>query len=184
MRAAIAGAVATATAIGLSELIAGVLPGATSLVAAVGQSIIDRQPPGAKDLVVSLFGTNDKVAFELAIVAIALAIGAGLGVLAQRRPWIATVAFAAFGIVGLPRDPGHPGHRPRDLRGVGGGLGGRGAVGPRPPGTGATPSPGPPRRRRCPIGSAARSWSRPASSAAWRSPVASWAASSSTASET
>jgi DMSO/TMAO reductase YedYZ molybdopterin-dependent catalytic subunit len=101
LRAAIAGAVATATAIGLSELIAGVLPGATSLVAAVGQSIIDRQPPGAKDLVVSLFGTNDKVAFELAIVGIALAIGAGLGVLAQRRPWIATVAFAAFGIVGF-----------------------------------------------------------------------------------
>ena len=52
----------------MSELLAGLLPGATSLVAAVGQVIIDHQPPGAKDFVVALFGTNDKLAFEIVIV--------------------------------------------------------------------------------------------------------------------
>ena len=44
------------------------LPGATSLVAAVGQVVIDLQPPGAKDLVVALFGTNDKLALEVVVV--------------------------------------------------------------------------------------------------------------------
>ena len=79
--AAVAGVVATATALGVSELLAGLLPGATSLVAAVGQVVIDLQPPGAKDVVVGLFGTNDKLALEVLIVAVALLIGAGLGLL-------------------------------------------------------------------------------------------------------
>ena len=67
-RAAIGGAAAAAAALGVSELLAGLLPGATSLVAAVGQVVIDLQPPGAKDFVVALFGTNDKLALEVLIV--------------------------------------------------------------------------------------------------------------------
>ncbi len=53
-RAALAGAAAAAGALGASELLAGLLPGGTSLVAAVGQVAIDLQPPGAKDVVVVL----------------------------------------------------------------------------------------------------------------------------------
>ena len=85
----------------MSELLAGLLPGATSLVAAVGQWLIDHQPPGAKDIAVSLFGTNDKLAFELIIVAISLVIGAGLGLLARRRFEIAAVVFVLFGVIGF-----------------------------------------------------------------------------------
>jgi DMSO/TMAO reductase YedYZ molybdopterin-dependent catalytic subunit len=99
--AAIAGVVATAAALGISELLAGLLPGATSLVAAVGQAIVDRQPPGAKDVAVSLFGTNDKLAFELLIVGVALLIGAALGMLARRRFGLTAAIFVAFGIVGF-----------------------------------------------------------------------------------
>ena len=51
-RAPIAGAVAAAVSLGVAELMAGILPGGTSLVAAVGQVVIDLQPPGAKDFVV------------------------------------------------------------------------------------------------------------------------------------
>jgi hypothetical protein len=47
--AALAGILAVASALGVSELLAGILPGATSLIAAVGQAVIDLQPPGAKD---------------------------------------------------------------------------------------------------------------------------------------
>ena len=94
--AAIAGVVATATALGVSELLAGLLPGATSLVAAVGQVVIDNQPPGAKDVVVALFGTNDKLAFELVIVAVALADRGRPGLLARRRYEIAAGAFVAL----------------------------------------------------------------------------------------
>ncbi len=100
-RDAVAGIAATAAALGVSELLAGLLPGATSLVASIGQVIIDNQPPGAKDLVVALFGTNDKLAFELIIVAIALVIGAGLGVLARRQYAVAAIVFAAFGVLGF-----------------------------------------------------------------------------------
>ena len=99
---------ATAVALGVSELLAGVLPGATSLVAAVGQVIIDLQPPGAKDFMVGLFGTNDKLALELFIVVVALVLGALLGVVARRRYEIAAIAFVAFGVVGYLAALGDP----------------------------------------------------------------------------
>jgi DMSO/TMAO reductase YedYZ molybdopterin-dependent catalytic subunit len=106
--AAVAGLVATAAAMGASELVAGLLPGASSLVLSVGRAVIDLQPPGAKDLVVALFGQNDKLALEIAVVVLSLAIGAGLGVVALRRPGLATggfVAFAALGFLASLRDP-------------------------------------------------------------------------------
>src|SRR5690606_25255189 len=43
--AALAGVAAGALGLGVSELIAGLIPGATSLVAAIGQLVIDLQPP-------------------------------------------------------------------------------------------------------------------------------------------
>ena len=106
--AAVAGIVATATALGVSELLAGLLSGATSLVASVGQVVIDLQPPGAKDVVVGLFGTNDKLALEVLIVVVALIIGAGLGLLARRRYALAAGAFIAFGVVGFVASLGEP----------------------------------------------------------------------------
>src|SRR4051812_18796076 len=106
--AALAGAVAAAVAIGASELLAGVLPGAPSLVVVIGQAVIDLQPPGAKDVVVGLFGTNDKLALEIFIVAVTLAIAAALGVVARRRFGIAALGFVIAGIVAAAaalRDP-------------------------------------------------------------------------------
>ena len=99
--AAAAGAVAAGLALGISEAIAALLPGAVSLLAAVGQAVIDRQPPGAKDLVVALFGTNDKLALEVVVVVVALAAGAALGVIATRRFAVAAAAFAVFGVFGF-----------------------------------------------------------------------------------
>lgn len=106
--AALSGGVAAATALGISELIAGLLPGATSLVAAVGQVVIDLQPPGAKDLVVALFGTNDKLALELFVAGVAVAIGAVAGVVAIRSFAVAMASFVAFGIVGFIASLGDP----------------------------------------------------------------------------
>ncbi len=106
--AALAGFVAALVGLGLSELLAGVLSGAPSLVASVGQVVIDYQPPGAKDLVVALFGTNDKLALELFVALVAALIGAGLGIVARDRFPVAAAGFAAFGVVGFLaalRDP-------------------------------------------------------------------------------
>jgi DMSO/TMAO reductase YedYZ molybdopterin-dependent catalytic subunit len=106
--AAAAGVVAVALALGVSELIAGLLPGATSLVAAVGQVVIDLQPPGAKDLVVALFGTNDKLALELVVVLASLGFGALLGLVAVRNFTLAAAGFAGFGVLGFLAALGDP----------------------------------------------------------------------------
>jgi DMSO/TMAO reductase YedYZ molybdopterin-dependent catalytic subunit len=98
---AFAGLIGAAVALGVSELIAGVLSPGSSLIAAVGQTIIDLQPPGAKDFVVALFGTNDKLALEILVTGTALAIGALLGYLGRDRFVIASSGFVAFGIVGF-----------------------------------------------------------------------------------
>src|SRR5258705_2708481 len=86
LRPPIAGALGALAGIGLSELVAGFL-GAPSLLAAIGEFLINHQPPGAKDFVVGLFGTNDKLAFEGLIVVIAAVVGALLGIVAVPRPY-------------------------------------------------------------------------------------------------
>jgi DMSO/TMAO reductase YedYZ molybdopterin-dependent catalytic subunit len=98
--AAIAGAVATLVALGLSELAAGALT-AQSLVAAVGGTVIDLQPAGAKDLVVALFGQNDKLALELFIVAVSVVVGAALGLVARRSFTLGASGFALFAAIGF-----------------------------------------------------------------------------------
>jgi len=107
-RPAVAGALAAGVAIATSELVAGVVQGAPSLVATIGSLVISLQPPGAKDLVVNLFGTNDKLALNVLVVVVALVIAAVAGILAARRRWLGVGTFAAFGILAAAaalRDP-------------------------------------------------------------------------------
>lgn len=99
--AAAAGALAAAVAIGLSELLAGLVEGAPSLVITIGDLIIDLQPPGAKDLVVDLFGTNDKLAVNIGIVAAALAIAALVGMAARVQWRKGVLGFVIAGAVAL-----------------------------------------------------------------------------------
>jgi hypothetical protein len=54
--AALAGLVAGGLGVAVAELIAGLVPGAPSLVLAIGSGVIELQPPGAKQFVVDLFG--------------------------------------------------------------------------------------------------------------------------------
>jgi DMSO/TMAO reductase YedYZ molybdopterin-dependent catalytic subunit len=95
--AALAGVAAVAAAIGVSELLAGLVPGIPSLVTAMGELIISLQPPGAKDLVVELVGTNDKLALNVVIVLVAVVVAAIAGVLAQRSFVLGVAVFLAFG---------------------------------------------------------------------------------------
>jgi len=104
---ALGGAAAAALALGAGELIAGLL-GGSSPIAAIGAVVIDLQPPGAKDFMVLLFGTNDKLALEIATAIGALLIGALLGMAARRDRRIAILGVVAFGIVAMLaalRDP-------------------------------------------------------------------------------
>ncbi|MFZ5853259.1 MAG: hypothetical protein ACOYXS_02000, partial [Chloroflexota bacterium] len=98
--AAVAGAVAGAAAIAIGELLAGLLPGAPSPVVALGDLVIGLQPPGAKEIAVELFGTNDKLALSVAVIGVAIALAAGIGVVGRRR-WARAVAWVGVGGVVL-----------------------------------------------------------------------------------
>jgi DMSO/TMAO reductase YedYZ molybdopterin-dependent catalytic subunit len=112
LRPPIAGALGALAGIGLSELVAGFL-GAPSLLAAIGEFVIDHQPPGAKDFVVGLFGTNDKLALETLIVILAALVGALLGVVAVRRSYaVAAAGFAVFALAGFLATLGMPSATP------------------------------------------------------------------------
>ncbi len=97
--AALAGIVAAAAGIGVSELVAGLVPGAPSLVVAVGSLLIALQPPGAKDLVVALFGTGDKTALGVAVAVVALAAGAIAGLIGRRNLRSASTLLVVVGTI-------------------------------------------------------------------------------------
>ena len=100
-RDAVGGVVAVAVALGLSELLAGLIRGVPSLVTSVGSVLIPLFPPSIVDWAKQTFGTSDKLALSIGTVVIALAIGAGLGALARRDRSTAAAAIAGFGIVGV-----------------------------------------------------------------------------------
>lgn len=93
----LAGVAGAAVAIGVGELI-GALLGGTSIVAAIGALIISLQPPGGKDLMTQLFGTNDKAALEIMISIGGLFVGGLLGLAAKRDARLAIAGFGVFGI--------------------------------------------------------------------------------------
>ena len=101
LAAAAAGAIAALVAIAVAELIAGLVAGAPSIVLAIGDLVIALQPPGAKDLMVSLFGTNDKLVLNVSIAIGALVIAALLGVAARRKWPIGVIGFLVAGGVAL-----------------------------------------------------------------------------------
>ena len=106
--AALAGIAAAALALGVAELVAGLLPGAPSPVIAVGDLVIALQPPGAKQVVVDLFGLADKLILNLVVIAVALAAAAGIAIASRTRPGVATMGITAFGLLALGaglRDP-------------------------------------------------------------------------------
>ena len=94
----VAGGLAAALGIAVGELMAGLVAGAPSLVIAIGDTVIENQPPGAKELVVELFGSNNKLALNIGIVITSIILAGLLGV-AGRRSW--TVPLVGFGIAGV-----------------------------------------------------------------------------------
>jgi DMSO/TMAO reductase YedYZ molybdopterin-dependent catalytic subunit len=100
-RLAFAGAVAIGAALATGELLAGLLPDVPSPLIAVAQFIVDIQPAGAKEIVVGLFGTADKLAFQVFIVVVALIVGAILGRVADKRPDLAAAVVVAFSGAGF-----------------------------------------------------------------------------------
>jgi DMSO/TMAO reductase YedYZ molybdopterin-dependent catalytic subunit len=94
------GVAAAAVAIGVGEIVAALM-GGSSIVVAIGALVISLQPPGGKDLMVELFGTNDKLALEIGVVLGGLLVGGLLGLIGRRDVRFAYAGFGLFGLVAL-----------------------------------------------------------------------------------
>ena len=97
---AVAGMASAAVAIGVGEVVAGLF-GSTSAIAAVGALVIALQPPGGKDLMTSLFGTNDKLALEIMVFIGGVLLGSLIGLVGKRDLRLAYGAFIVVGLFGL-----------------------------------------------------------------------------------
>lgn len=99
VRDALSGAIAAGLALGVSELIAGLVSGSPSLVEGLGNWVIDNVPKFVKDFAIDLFGIYDKLALLVGIALTTLLIGAVVGVFARKQFGIAIAVFTLFGVV-------------------------------------------------------------------------------------
>jgi DMSO/TMAO reductase YedYZ molybdopterin-dependent catalytic subunit len=88
-------------ALGTGELVAGLVPGARSLIVVIGDATIDRVPSAVKEFAIATFGTNDKLALISGILVVLTGVGALLGLAAQRRFWLGAAGIVLLGAVGL-----------------------------------------------------------------------------------
>ncbi|MEU8177020.1 molybdopterin-dependent oxidoreductase [Microbispora hainanensis] len=98
--AALTGLVAGAVALGVAQIVAGLIDPGAAPVVAVGGAMIDSTPAGLKEWAISTFGSNDKPVLLGGIVVVLAAVAAGLGLLARRRTAYGTLGLAVFGLVG------------------------------------------------------------------------------------
>jgi DMSO/TMAO reductase YedYZ molybdopterin-dependent catalytic subunit len=97
----VAGLLAAAVAVGVGQLVAGVVAPDSSPVVAVGEASIDLTPPPVKDFAISAFGSNDKLVLVTGILAVLAIFAAIVGALAVRRLWYGMAGLAAFTAIGL-----------------------------------------------------------------------------------
>ncbi len=107
-RATWSGVAAAGVALATGELISAFAGTGQSLVAGVGNEVVDRSVGGVVKWAIEVFGTADKAVLIVSIVAISLGLGAWLGRATLKRSWVGPVGFAAFGLIGAiagVRDP-------------------------------------------------------------------------------
>ena len=96
----LSGLLAGFAALAAAELVSAVIRPESGPVAVVGGAVIDRTPPEVKDFAVRHFGTNDKLALQLGILAILTLFAAGLGLLALRLRRTGAGGVLLFGLIG------------------------------------------------------------------------------------
>jgi DMSO/TMAO reductase YedYZ molybdopterin-dependent catalytic subunit len=107
-RAALAGALAAAVMVGVSQYAAVLIPGGQSLVIALGDFVIDTVPGAVERAVISTLGTADKPFLIVNVLLVSVLAGAGAGIAACRRFAAGVVLLslmAAAGTVAALSDP-------------------------------------------------------------------------------
>lgn len=101
LAAAVAGVVAVLSFLAAAEVLAVVIGPSGSPLFAVGQVAIDLAPAPVKDVMIALFGTADKLALGVIMVAVLLAVAAGAGLLELHRRPLGTVVIGLGGVIAL-----------------------------------------------------------------------------------
>lgn len=99
-RAALAGILAAAVALGVAELIAGLVGPNSSPVVAVGGVVIDATPRPVKDFAIATFGQNDKVALVVGTLVLIVLFAVAFGLLALRSRPVGIAGVGVFGLIG------------------------------------------------------------------------------------
>jgi DMSO/TMAO reductase YedYZ molybdopterin-dependent catalytic subunit len=98
IRDASAGVLAVAVAIGVAELLAGLLLRVPSPLDAVGQALIPRFPSAVTAWAISTFGSANRLVLLVGTLLVAAGAGAALGSVARHRPSIAVAGFVLAGV--------------------------------------------------------------------------------------
>ncbi len=108
------GLVAGGVAIGVGQLVAGILNPQASPVITVGQAAIDVTPEWVKEWAIARFGSHDKTVLLAGIGLTVAVLSLGLGILSVRRPWIGIAGLGIFGAVGVLAALTRPAEVPSD----------------------------------------------------------------------
>ena len=121
----VVGLVCGAFAVGVAQLIAGVLDPDASPIIVVGGAAIDATPEWLKSFAIRTFGSNDKAVLLAGIGVVLALVAASIGVIAMRRPKAGYAGLAVFGLIGVAAALTRPTARPVDaFPSVVGGLAG------------------------------------------------------------
>ena len=97
----LAGLIAAAVALGVAELVAGLVGRAASPVVAVGNAAITLVPEPLKEFAIRTFGANDKLALVSGVFVVIAVYAVVVGMVAVRRPKVGALGVALFGVVGV-----------------------------------------------------------------------------------
>ncbi|SDJ62968.1 DMSO/TMAO reductase YedYZ, molybdopterin-dependent catalytic subunit [Nonomuraea jiangxiensis] len=98
---ALAGLVSGGVALGMAQLVAGVVGPETSPVVAVGDAAVDLTPAPLKEFAIRTFGESDKTVLVGGVLVVLAVIAAAIGVLARRARAYGFAGLSAFGVIGL-----------------------------------------------------------------------------------
>ena len=98
---AIVGLLTAAVAIGVAQLVAGIVGASTSPVVAVQEVSVSLTPPGLKNFAISAFGANDKLVLLCGVLVVLALFAALIGVEAMRRLDFGLAGLVIFAVIGI-----------------------------------------------------------------------------------
>lgn len=94
------GLLSGAVALGVGQLVAGLVGGASSPIITVGSSAIDATPEWLKSFAIRTFGTHDKTVLLAGIGVVLVAAAVVLGIASVHRAWVGIVGLIVLGAAG------------------------------------------------------------------------------------